>query len=259
MTKTTLIIVALLVGALVALFALMLVFFPFTKDAYFTMNQGNLLKVPAGIVVIRPTHFPTSVYRRGVINTQDKGITRLMGRNATLSELIATAYGRQVALVVLPPNVPTNNYDFLVTVAKEPQKHLQDAIRKKLSYIAKMELHDTDVLALKVENPNLPGLTVSSPDEKEDGKFKDGRLYFTHMQLKVLIGGFEQILKVPVTDETGLTNSYDFSVAWNSRVMMSLRSESTARPSIDKILADWGLGLRPDTTSIQMLVVKKAD
>jgi uncharacterized protein (TIGR03435 family) len=258
MSKTILIIVALLVGALVALFGLMLVFFPFTKDAYFAMNQGSLAKVPAGIVMIRPTHFPTSVYRRGVMHVSNNGTVRIMGRNATLSELMATAYGQPVALVVLPPNAPTNNYDFLVTV-KEPQKRLQDVVRKKLGYIAKMESHDADALALKVENANLPGLTVSSPDEKEGANPKDGRLYITHMRLKELSGGFEQILKVPVIDETGLTNAYDFSLPWNSRLMMSLRNADTARPSIEKILTDWGLGFEPTTTSMDMLVVKKAD
>lgn len=259
MTKTIAIIVVLLAGALVALLGIFLVFFPFVRDAYFTMNQGNLLKVPAGIVTIRPTHFPTSVYRRGVIFASNKGTVRFMGRNATLSELMASAYSEPVARVVLPAGVPTNNYDFLVTVAKEPQKRLQDAIRKKLGYIAQKEPHDTDALALKVENANLPGLTISSPDERQDANFKDGRLYFTHMQLKELTGGFEQVLKLPVVDETGLTNAYDFSLAWNSRMAINLRSETTARPMIDKILSDWGLGLEPATTSLEMLVVKKAD
>src|SRR6202020_669243 len=111
--------------------------------------------------------------------------------------------------------------------------HLQDAIRAKLGYIAKMEPHDADALALKVENANLPGLTVSSPDEEGNSAFKDGRIYFKHVRFMELLGPFEQVLKSPVVDETGLTNFYDFSVAWNSRTAMNLSNEKTARPIID--------------------------
>jgi uncharacterized protein (TIGR03435 family) len=60
-------------------------------------------------------------------------------------------------------------------------------------------------------------------------------------------------------DKTSLTNYYDFSLAWNMQFMMKLENDSTARPAIDKILGDWGLGLETDTAPMEMLVVKKAN
>lgn len=78
------------------------------------------------------------------------------------------------------------------------------------------------------------------------------------MRLKELTGGFEQVLRTPVVDETGLSNYYDFSLAWNTQFLMRLRDESTARPAVDKLLGGWGLGLEPDTASLEELVVKKA-
>lgn len=263
--KTTIWIVAIVLAVIVAV-GVDLIFFPIARDSYFQMTQTSLQKVPAGMVVLRPTHFPTSTYHKGVVQAadknargSDKGVMRIMGRNVSLRQVFAVAYSEPIALVLLPPGAPTNNFDFLITVAKEPRKRLQAAIRSKLGYTAQMETQDADVLALKVENPNLPGLTVSSPDEKEDGSVKDGRMYITHMSLKELTKPFEQILGTPVVDETGLTNFYDFSLEWKPKVIASFRSAATARVTLDKMLTEWGLGLENDTAPVEMLVVKKAE
>jgi uncharacterized protein (TIGR03435 family) len=254
----TIVLVTVLIAVLVAAVVVKLVFFPSVKDAWFAMNQGNLQRVPLGLVILRPTHFPNSTIRRGVMYAPSQKDFRVMGRNVSLRGVMATAYGESTGRVLLPPGAPTNNFDFLVTlVAEKPLERLQKAIHNKLGYTAQKQTIDTDVLALKVENPNSPGLTVSAPDEKENGNFKNGKLYLTHFPLKELTGGFEQILKTPVVDETGLTNYYDFSLTWNPRFLASLRSETTARPTLDKLLAGWGLGLEPDTASVEMLVVKK--
>lgn len=239
-----------------------LIFFPSAKDAYFAMNQRSLLKVPAGLVVIRPTHFPASAFRKGIIyassGNNGRGPWRLMGRDVSLRDLIAAAYGETRGRVLLPFNAPTNNFDFIVTTAS-PRQRLQKAIHSTFGYTADKETNDADVLALKVVNLDSPGMTVSSPDEKENTSFKKGKLYITHIRLKELAPGFEQILKIPVVDETGLTNYYDVSLDWNGSMWMRLQNESTARPLVDKILKDWGLGLEPDTASIEMLVVKKVN
>lgn len=263
--KTTIWIIAVALALIIAI-AVKLIFFPTVKDVYFQMTQTSLKRVPAGIVVIRPTHFATSANRKGVIYAQTRGaqgsgdgVMRIMGRNVSLSAIIAAAWSEPKARIQLPLGAPTNNFDFLVTVAKDPQEHLKAAIRSKFGYTAQKESQDTDVLALKIENPNLPGLTVSGPDEKQDGGVTNGRLYLTHMSLKILLQPFEQMLGTPVVDETGLTNSYNFSLEWNPHVQASFRKASTARPALDKILTAWGLGLESDTAPVEMLVVKKAE
>jgi uncharacterized protein (TIGR03435 family) len=256
-TKTT-VLVSVLFAVLVAAVVVKLVFFPSVKDAWFAMSQGNLQRVPLGLVVIRPTHFPGSTVRRGVMYAPSQKDFRVMGRNVSFRGVIATAYGESPGRVLLPPGAPTNNFDFIVTlIAEKPLERLQKAIHNKLGYTAQTQTIETDVLALKVENPNPPNLTVSGPDEKENGNVKNGKFYLTHIRLKELTGNFEQILKMPLVDETGLTNYYDLSLTWNTRVLNSLRSETTARPALDQILAGWGLRLEPDTASVEMLVVKK--
>jgi uncharacterized protein (TIGR03435 family) len=260
MTRTIILIVVVLALLAMAM-AIKLVYYPSVKDAYFAMNQPSLQQAPAGLVVIRPTHFSLSIFRKGVIDVPAPGkrrtASRIMGRDVSLRDIIAVAWQVDTARVMMPPGAPTNNFDFIVTV-DEPRKRLQKVVRNKFGYTADKENHETEVLALKVEKPALPGLTVSVAGEKEDANLKNGRLYITHMQLKELTRGFEQILKAPVVDKTGLTNYYDFSLAWNTQFLRRLSDESTARPAVDKLLDDWGLGLEPETAALEMLVVKKA-
>jgi uncharacterized protein (TIGR03435 family) len=260
-TKTTVLVVAVLLLVAAAVI-IKLVFFPSIKDVWFTMNRRSLQQVPANLVVIRPTHFAGSP-RKGIFYaiSQQNGsnVQRMMGRNVPLLDVIAAAYSHNPARVALPPDAPKGNYDFLVTVTEKPEGHLQSAIRRKLGYTAQLETHDTPVLALKVEDANSPGLTVSSDDEKESEDMKDGKLYFKHTRVSILTGGLEQGLKEPVVDETGLTNFYDFSLVWDQQTQQMLRTGSFDLEAVKKILDGWGLGLEPDTASLEMLVVKRTD
>jgi hypothetical protein len=57
----------------------------------------------------------------------------------------------------------------------------------------------------------------------------------------------------------GLTNAYDFSLAWNPQLQQQLQNVPTARAIVDRILNACGLALKPDTATLEMLVVKKPD
>ncbi len=256
-TTGKIILIAGLIMALGLAIAVKMVFFPSAKDAYFT-SQRTLEHAPAGIVEIRPTHFEHNL-RKGVtwapVGNSRRGPWRVMGRDVSLRDMVAAAYGEIPGRVQLPDDAPTNNFDFIVTTST-PRLNLQKAIRS-LGYTAQKETNDTDVLAMKVVDPLLPAFTVSSRDEREDSKYKSGRVYVTHLRIGELSGFFEQCLKMPVVDETSLTNYYDFSVAWNGSMWMRLQNESTARPAVDAMLKEWGLTLEPDTAPIGVLVVKK--
>ena len=114
------------------------------------------------------------------------------------------------------------------------------------------------MLVLKVENANLPGLTVSSDDEKGNAIYKDGKLHFKHQQLSVILAGLSEGLKQPVLDQTGLTNFYDFSVVWSADIQQRMRDGSFEVDGVKKVLAGWGLPLEPDTELMEMVVVEKA-
>lgn len=264
MTKTKIIVLVsvlalVLAGAVVAV---KMLFFPSVNDRYFNTNSARLRQAPPGLVVVRPTHFANTAKRSSPQNqigyTSVKGAQWMVGINVTFHQLIATAYSYNPGRIALPINPPQGNYDFLVTVPKDPEAHLQSAVRRKLGYTAQTETRDTSVLALKVENPNSPGLKVSADSEKVNTDLKNGRLYFTHQPLTVVTDGLEGILKTPVVDKTGLTNFYDFSLIWDAQTAKQIQSGTLDNETGKKILAEWGLGLEPDTASIEMLVVKRA-
>ena len=244
---------------LAAIAAAIIVEQPFSrvKDSYFTPDTDKLRQVPANLLVIRPTHFPHA-YGKIRHYHEDEELARTVGQNVSFQMMMAEAYDCDFAQVVLPPGAPKSNFDFLVTRPGHVRRQLRTAIQKQLGYIAHRETQDTDALVLQVINPALPGLTPSADDENSDVNYKGGKLYFTHKQLDYIVDGLEQGLDKPILDQTGLTNYYDFSVAWNANVEKRMQDGSFSLDGTKKVLASWGLGLEATNTPLEMCVVEKA-
>lgn len=244
-------------GLVATAVAVKLACFPSVDDKFFQVrNNAALRHAPPGLAIVRPTHFhkpPTN----GMTFANVKGAQWMAGRNVTFQTLIATAYSCNAGRVVVPVGAPKENYDFLVTTPDDPREHLQSALRKKLGYTARKESNDVPVLALKVGNPNSDGLKISRDGERENAEVRNGRLYFTHMKLGFLTDGLEQIVKMPVVDKTGLTNFYDFSLVWDAKMAQQIQNGTLDKEAGQKILSGWGLGLEPDTATLEVLVVKR--
>jgi len=247
-TKIILAAVAVLVLSVSAV-AVKMIWFPSVDDAWFQLGPQKLKQVPAGKVIVRPTHFARSE-ETGMIILPKK----MVGRNVPFKDLIATAYGESAGRVVLPVDAPKNNFDFLVTVLSGRDEHLRAEIQKRTGFKAHPETRDADVLALKIMDPALPGLKESGADEKPGQNMKGGRLYFTHQKLSMILEPLEHIIKTPVVDKTALTGYYNFSVAWNPKIQ---KGELT-QDDVEAILKEWGLRLDPDVAPMTMLVVEKA-
>jgi uncharacterized protein (TIGR03435 family) len=160
--------------------------------------------------------------------------------------------------VVVPPDSSKTGFDFLVTGSFDARKQLQAAIRTDLGYDVRRQTRNTDVLMLKVENSRLPGMKISSDDEKPAINYEDGKLHFTHQQLSVMLNGLSEGLRQPVLDRTGLTNYYDFSVAWNPDTEKKMHDGAFDFDAVKKVLATCGLSLEPDTAPVEMFIVEKA-
>jgi uncharacterized protein (TIGR03435 family) len=233
--------------------AVKMIWFPTIKDAWF-QNPRQLRLAPRGLFVMRPTHFPKAPTNE-IFFARSAGGERTVGRNLTFQQLIAMAYDYNPGRVSLPPGAPKNTFDILDTIPSNREERLKKIILSQTGYSATVQTQDVDVLALKVENPNSPNLTPSGPDEKPNMNFKNGRLYLKHMKLQEVTGGLENYLKIPVVDETGMSNFYDFSLDWSQ----GMNPNNLSKDDFDKIVNGWGLKLEPDTESVQMLVVKKTD
>ena len=230
---------------------------PTIKDSYFDPDTDKLRLLPDNLIVVRPTHFPKNPAKMRHVHEDSESITRTLGRNVPLRDVIAEAYDCNPSRVVLPADAPKGGFDFLVTTGENARDNLRTAIEKKLGYTAHRETRDVDVWGLKVQDPNLPGLTVSPAGELADEKIKDGKLYLTHQSLSSILDGLSQGLNEPVVDETGLTNYYDFSVTWNDAIQSRMQTGAFDLNGVKKVLAGWGLRLEQDNQPMDMFVVEK--
>jgi uncharacterized protein (TIGR03435 family) len=227
-----------------------------TDDSYFDPDTGGLRQVPANLAILRPTHFSDS-YAQVRHYHENESLARTVGHDATLKQTIAEAYDCAPAQVVLPADAPQDRYDFLVTKPGHVRAQLQRLIQSELHLTARRETQNTDIFILKVSNSALPGLAVSSADESEDINYKDGKLYFTHKPVSTILDGVSLGLNTPVLDQTGLTNAYDFTLAWNKDAEKRMENGEFTLDGTRKALARWGLSLESTNVPMDMVIVTK--
>jgi len=260
LTRKNALVGGLVLALIAAAIAVKLLFFPSLKDANFATETRSLQQAPAGLTVIRKTHFAflpgSAILYADPPHHTGKGYW-LMGRNASLRSVVSVAFDQIPSRVVMPANAPTGNFDFLITTPDRQAENLQSLIRKQFGYVAHKETRQTDVLALKVVDTRLPGLTLSGADEKPNNDVFDYEIRFTHRQVAIIARLLDRNLPIPVINETGLTNAYNFSIKWNSRLQQQLQTGAMDRAAINRMLASLGLGLEPDTATLEMLAVEK--
>ncbi len=258
-TKTkTFLTAGLAVLALGVAFAFWKIHSPTVNDSIFRMEYIGLQRAPDNVLILRPTHFAGSPRRGDVTYTSTpqagKPVMRMMGYKVSFAQVIAAAYSCASNRVLLPPDAPKGDYDFLVTLAEKPNERLQAAIQKKLGWVASWEPRETEVLLLKVKTPNAPALHLSASGQNTSLSIRNGRLQATHLRLGYLSGLLENALKHPVQDQTGQTNFYDFSLEWDPNQFPDAPDLAAA----NKILVQIGIELQSDTASMPMMAVKKA-
>lgn len=220
--------------------------------SYFEPDSDSLRQVPTGLVVVRPTHFPFLAADMRQLHEDSSSVTRATGRNEPLRNVIAEACDCTPSRVVMPPDVPPGDYDYLVTTGPKAREDLGAAIEKELGYVAHRESCRVDVWALKVQDTNLPGLTVST-NEWADETVKGGKPYMIDRPMSAILDSLSQGLVKPVVDETSLTNGYDYSVTWKN-----MKNNAFPLTTVKQVFAGWGLRLEPETATIDMIVVEKA-
>jgi uncharacterized protein (TIGR03435 family) len=257
-TNTQLKVAGSVVLLLAVAFAVKMIWFPSVAETFFQLNYQDLEKAPAHVLILRPTHFANSlrsgcmaVPSRSKSGRYDPNQMRMVGRDVSFKEVIAMAYQCPVSSVVLPLFAPTNRYDFLVTVPGKPVERFRTAVKHKLGYTAHWEERDVNVLVLKVQNPNSPGLQPSSAGPG-NVTYKYGKLYFQHASLQQIVGMIENQLKQPVRDKTGLTGFYNFAL-----VTQGPGRNRPTDEAFKKSLAEMGLTLDSDSESMQMMVVEE--
>jgi len=214
---------------------------------YWETDSRVLGKVPAGVFIFRPTRFTNG---GGGVWAGD----RMVAKNYSVGDLVDNTYGFSQVRTVFPPDMPREHFDVMSTMTGGSTTLVKNELQKRFRLTAHPETRDTDVLLLKVQNPNPPGL---KPHVGNDGNSSsmggNGIIKIQNQQLSGFVGGtIESRVGVPVLDETGLTGHYDLQLQWKSGP-----GESDKDAFVRAVRDQLGLELVPATRPIKMLVVEK--
>ena len=191
--------------------------------------------------------------------TDDKmGHFKLMGTGVSAKSVIQAAYNFQSSTrTVVPASLPQGRYDFIACLPVGNEEALQKEVKRKFNVVARRETRETDVLLLKIQNPDAPDLKPShdwKPHEGSSNKSVAGQWSCQNSPLSSLADHLENYLGIPVVDQTGLTNHFDIDLKWDE--------SDWQHPNLDGLkqvlLAQLGLELVPDRQPVEMLVIEKA-
>ena len=233
-------------------------------DGWFVTDSKVLDQVPNNLTVVRPTHFGRG--GSGMLGEQ----SRMISYNMPLDYCIVFAENfPDSSRVVLPANFPKGRFDVLITRPKSRNYHgqdelrqaLRDEIKKKFGYAARRETREADALALRVKNPEAPALhNNANVDDSSAIQASIEGLNSKNFPLDFLAVELEPFLKVPVLDQTGLTNRVVLDLRWKR--MNGESQKNTAMPEKDTVMRvvtnELGLEFVPTNVPIEMLVVEKA-
>ena len=243
---------------------------PSIDESLWKPDSRVFAKVPP-VLIIRPTR---SVDVSSSISTGEKA----MRLNATIAELLSVAYGIPESQMILPGGLPQDHFDLMLTLNDHPKEALQAEIKKRFGLIAHLETRDADNLALKIKNPNAPGISRSAggnagsmsfntrsvssvgrlpPDiaakiHAASGGTSGNQTTMDNQTMSDLAGYLEKQLGKTVVDQTGMTNHFNF------KLQVQVQSGETTDDALKRsLLEQLGLELAPSAAPTEMLVVEK--
>ena len=216
---------------------------------------------------VRTTILPTRSAQRsrlvgsgGMISAADG---RVMSINSSIEDMVRSAYSPDglvsLARTVFAPTVPTNHYDFYSNLPTGAKAALQGEIQRKFGLAGHFETIDTNVMFLRVSHPNAPGLrpAVAAHGSSDIG---NGYLSVQGETMADLAGQLESSYSLPVIDQTGLTNRYDFKIDWSpysDKIENSDSNHPVPKNLADVLNSQLGLELVPGTAPVKILFVEK--
>jgi uncharacterized protein (TIGR03435 family) len=243
---------------------------PSIDESLWKPDSRVFAKVPP-VLIIRPTR---SVDASSSISAGEKA----MRLNATIAELLSVAYGVPELQMILPDGLPQDHFDLMLTLNDHPKEALQAEIKKRFGLIAHLETRDADSLALKIKNPNAPGISRSAggnagsmsfntrsvssvgtlpPDiaakiHAASGGTSGSQTTMDNQTMSDLAGYLEKQFGKTVVDQTGTTNHFNF------KLQVQVQPGETKDDALKRsLLEQLGLELAPSAAPTEMLVVEK--
>ena len=146
---------------------------------------------------------------------------------------------------------PTNRFDAIYTLGPGRHGQLQQVIRKKTGWSAKLEDREANTLALKVKTPDAPGLKPSGQALGSGRRGGTGGGSDQGVSMAIVARTLSHELQVPVVDQTALIGRFDYQLDLDP--MKSLEEKKKI------VLDQLGLDLVPTgkTQVIKVLVAQK--
>ena len=211
-------------------------------DKGMPVNSRTLVKAPR-IVKIIPTKFSNG-------SAWVTSNNRALGVGLTPALLMQAAYGSGQTRMIVSVAVPDKKYDFISNVDSPGNEALKEQIKKQFGIVGRRETFETNVLFLRVKQPNAPGLKKTKSG-LSSSTINTGEFQVSDAPLDYCALLLEGALQTPVVDQTGLRGNYDFDLKWNGETN---RKENLKQAVSDQL----GLELVPGTALIEYLIVEKA-
>lgn len=215
-------------------------------------NSTTLEQMPP-LVQIAPTRFSGGAGMRGVVRAG-----KIAGLNQPLEDIIRVAWGdipaaHEPAGLVSEVDLPAGNFDYIASLRHDSAAALQQEIRRRFGIVARPEMRAADVLLLRLNDPNAAGFKLATPDNTPQSRGVAGGRSWINANINELTYFLEALLKVPIIDQTGLTQRYNFDLHW---------TPTAAPPKIDNLqpalMNQLGLKLIPERRPVALLVISKA-
>lgn len=222
-------------------------FNPSVDDVFKHATEPKYLQHAPPATVLRPTQYAN---QGSWINGDDK---RFLGRNRSMPWVLAAAYNIGPERMILPVDLPTGGFDYLISDSTTPRNALQDALKKQFGLVAHTEMRTTNVLVLKVSDAGTKNLKVNPQTGKDSILIEEGKVTLRDFSMSFLAASLAgYFVNAPIVDETGLTKNYDITLRWKGNI--------NNPDAMSQILQnELGLELVPDKREIEMLVVEFQD
>jgi RNA polymerase sigma factor (sigma-70 family) len=209
--------------------------------------------VPSG-TMIRQNPF-NGVGRNGILWLSEGKIAGTMAPFSGLLEIAFEENGYRFSTwrMVLPTNLPEGNFDYIVNMPDHGAESFQAELKKQFGLIGRKEMHETDVLLLKVKNLETFGRFGQISLNTNYSLTIYQRLAANKESLRQ---NLENLFHQPVIDETGLVET---KTGLPPTFIVALPRNTNDLDLTRKALLDQlGLELVPSREPIEMLVVEKA-
>jgi len=181
---------------------------------------------------------------------------RLMGRNTPFSWLLRNAYGKTQVWMILPSDLTDDrSYDYMANLPQHSAEALQMEINKTFGVTVRPELRETNVLIVKIASTGIRGLRPPTANPTTELRAGTDTLTWFAEPLSTLDAFLEGFFQIPIIDQTGLTQKYNFTIQWDEQWWFHNRDNPEGLKQ--KLLDQLGLELAPSREPIEMLVVEK--